>query len=89
MVQILACRPIDAKSLPEPMLTYCRLDPLEQTSMKMWSKLKYSHAFKNVVCEMAAIFSGENELITIVYDSNQHCLDDADDGAIPDIVSRV
>ena len=41
------------KSLPKPMLTYCQLDPQEQTSVKY----KYFHSieFEDVVCEMAAI----------------------------------
>ena len=32
LFQIMACRLIGAKPLPKPMLTYCQLDPKEQTS---------------------------------------------------------
>ena len=34
LVQVLSCRLLGAKPLPEPMLTYCQLDPWEQTSVK-------------------------------------------------------
>ena len=29
LIQVMACRLFCAKSLPEPMLTYCQLDPKE------------------------------------------------------------
>ena len=47
-----------AKPLTEPMLTYCQLDALEQTSVKFESKHKYfswKNAFENAVCKMASI----------------------------------
>ena len=34
LVQVMACRLFGAKPLPEPKLTYCQLEPKEQTSMK-------------------------------------------------------
>ena len=34
LVQIMACRLFGAKPLSEPMLSYCQLDPKEQTSVK-------------------------------------------------------
>ena len=34
LVQVMACHLLGAKPLPEPMLTYCQLDPKEQTSVK-------------------------------------------------------
>ena len=40
LVLIMACCLFGAKPLPELMLTYCKLDPLEQTSMKFESKYK-------------------------------------------------
>ena len=33
-----------AKPLSEPMLEYCQLDPLEQTSMKFQSEFKHFHS---------------------------------------------
>ena len=60
LVQVMVCRPIGAKPLPEPMLTYCQLRPSVQTSMKSESKFKIfnnENAFENVVCELAAILS--------------------------------
>ena len=53
LVQIMACRLIRTKPLPEPILTYCQLDPQEQTSVKFI----HESAFKNAVCEMAAILT--------------------------------
>ena len=38
LVQIMACRLFGAKPLPEPMLTYCQMDPQEQMSMKSESE---------------------------------------------------
>ena len=43
LVQILACRMFGGKPLPEPMLTYCQLDPWKQTSMR-FEYLKMSSA---------------------------------------------
>ena len=34
----MACRLYSAKSLPEAMVSYCQLDPLELTSMQFESK---------------------------------------------------
>ena len=42
-----------AKPLPEPMMMYQQLDPLEYTSAKFQSD--YTNTFENVVCNMAAI----------------------------------
>ena len=48
----MACRLFGAKPLPEPMLTYCQLDPYEQTSLKFESKYK-TFAFELVIwCTM-------------------------------------
>ena len=35
LVQILACRQFGAKPISKPMLGYCKLDHLEQTSVKL------------------------------------------------------
>ena len=56
----MACRLFGTKPLPEPMLTYCQLDPEEQIAVKFYQNTKLfieKNAFENVVCEMAAIFS--------------------------------
>ena len=42
----MACRLDGAKPLSEPMLEYCYLDPLEQTSVKSQSKFIYFHSRK-------------------------------------------
>ena len=34
LAQVMACHLFGAKPLPEPTLTYCQLDPWEQTSVK-------------------------------------------------------
>ena len=53
LVQVTACRLFGAKPLPEPMLTYCHLDPYEQTSVKLKSKYKILISFEIIVCEIA------------------------------------
>ena len=44
LLQVKACRLFDAKPSPERMLTYCRFDPREQTSVKFDSKCNVSSA---------------------------------------------
>ena len=34
LAQVMACRPFGATPLPEPMLSYCKLDPQEHISKK-------------------------------------------------------
>ena len=46
LVQVMACRLFGAKPLPEPMLTYCQLDPKKQTSVKFESQYKIFHSWK-------------------------------------------
>ena len=46
LVQIMACRLSGTKPLPEPMLTYCWLDHMEQNSVKLESKYKTFHSRK-------------------------------------------
>ena len=58
LVQIMACCLDDTKSLSEPMLEYCWLDPQEQTSMKFyrnWYIFIQENPFWNIVWKMAAI----------------------------------
>ena len=38
LVQLMACRLLGAKPLPEPVLTGCQLDPWEHISVKFKSK---------------------------------------------------
>ena len=54
----MACRLIGVKPLSEPMLIYCKLNPLEQTSLKFeLNALTFLEeiAFENVICKMSAI----------------------------------
>ena len=46
LVQVMACRLYGAKPLPEPMLTYSRLDTYKQISVKFESKYKTFHSWK-------------------------------------------
>ena len=51
----MACRLLDSKPLPEPVITHCQLDPLEEIFVKFESNTKIltqQNAFENV----AAIF---------------------------------
>ena len=60
LVQAMACRLFGAKPLPEPMLTYCQLEPCEQTCYNSNRNTKLfiqENAFGTVICELAAILS--------------------------------
>ena len=46
LVQVMACRLFGPKPLPEPMLAYCKLDPKQQTWVKLESKYKTFHSWK-------------------------------------------
>ena len=46
LVQVMACRLFDAKSLPEPMLPYCQLDSSEQISVKFEWEFYHFHTRK-------------------------------------------
>ena len=61
----MACRMVGAKPWREPVLLYCQLGPLEQTSVKFESKHQTFRSW-NVVCEMVAILS-RGELIKAVF----------------------
>ena len=57
----MACRLVGAKSLSEPMLDYCQLDPCEHISVKIKKNATIfieENVRENVVCEMASILSG-------------------------------
>ena len=43
VVQVMACRRLCAKPLPEQMLAYCQSEPLKQISMKLESKYEPFH----------------------------------------------
>ena len=60
LVQTMACRLDGAKSFSGPMMKYCELDPLEQTSVKKFRKsyiFIQDNTFENVVWEMVQFFS--------------------------------
>ena len=49
----MARRLINAKLLPEPAITYCQLEPYEQSSVELlykWNIFFDEIAFENVVC---------------------------------------
>ena len=46
LVQIMAFHMFGTKPLSEPMLYHCQVNPSEQTSVKMYSKLKHFHSTK-------------------------------------------
>ena len=57
----MACHLVGTKPLSELMLEYCWMDPLEQASAKILSRLKKKSiqeiAFESVFCEMAGNLS--------------------------------
>ena len=56
----MACRLFGAKTLSEPVLCYCQLDPKEQPSVKFNQNTKLfilKNASDNIACEKAAILS--------------------------------
>ena len=58
--KVMACHLLGAKPLPQPMMTFCQLNPEDPTPMKSESKYKifiHENEFENVVCEMTAIVS--------------------------------
>ena len=60
LVQAMACHLFGAKPLPEPMLAYCKIDPLGQILVKFESTYKtfiHENVFEKAVYEMAAILS--------------------------------
>ena len=47
----MACRLFGPKPLPEPMLTYCLMDPdFSEIQIKIKKKIIHENAFENVVC---------------------------------------
>ena len=48
LVQVMTCRLFGAKSLPEPMLTYCQLNPQKQISVKYESKYKTFNTWQGI-----------------------------------------
>ena len=66
LVQVMACRLFGAKPLPEPMLTFCQLDPLEQTSVKFESKYEifrcWNCIWKRSSVKWQPFCLGENDL---------------------------
>ena len=65
MVHIMVCHLFGAKPLSKPILSYCQLRPQKQTSVKFNQNIKlaiHENASENVVCELAVILPGEDEL---------------------------
>ena len=64
LVQIMACRLFSVKPLSKPMLGYCQLDHLEQTSWNVDQNTTlfiHENTYENIVCEMTAIVSRGDE----------------------------
>ena len=59
------------------MMTYCQLDPKEQTSVKFEPKYEvfiHENTFEKIVCEMQAILSRGDELTFLLKDVTYQCL---------------
>ena len=65
LVQVMACRLLGAKPLPEPMLPYCQLNSWEQISVKFEPEFYHFQKMhlKMWSPKIAAILSRGNELI--------------------------
>ena len=71
LVQIMACRLFGAKTLSQPMLYYCQLDPYEQTSVKLYSKFKHFHSRKCIgkcrpFCLVPARVAGQQTKVSLL-----------------------
>ena len=53
LVQVMVCRLIDAKPLPDPVVTYCQLNKVQWNLIKIQKKIIHENAYEYVVCEMA------------------------------------
>ena len=66
LVQVMACRLFGAKTSPELILPYCKLDPKEQTSVKLESKYKTIYSLKCIwnyrLQKLTAIYPLRDEL---------------------------
>ena len=61
----MACRLFGPEPLSKPMLGYSQIDPYEWMSVNITQNIKLfipENASENIVCEMAAILSGGDEL---------------------------
>ena len=68
LVQIMGCHLLVAKPLSTTMLGYCQLDPLEEFSVKFYSKYKTFHSrkcLKIVSAKRWPFCSGGDELILV------------------------
>ena len=55
LFQIMACSLFSTKPLPEPVVTYCQLDPQEHISMKYNLKFKHFHSWKYVCSGLSVL----------------------------------
>ena len=69
LVQIMACRPVGAKPLSEPMLEYCRFHLWERTSVKSESKFIYFHSRKCIsICGLQNVILSRPQCVNIESD---------------------
>ena len=66
----MACRQVDGKPLPKPMLVYCQLDSWEQVSVKFESEFIIfiqENVYENVACQNGGHFvrGGRLKLILV------------------------
>ena len=68
LVQVMACRLFGVKPLPEPMLPYCQLGPLEQTSVKFESKDRSFYSINCTwICPLRVTLSRGDELSIVLH----------------------
>ena len=61
LVQVITCRLFGAKPLPEPILTFCHLDPSWHASVEFHQNTHIfirENVFENIVCKISSSLSG-------------------------------
>ena len=53
LVHVIACHLSSPKPLPEPMLTYCQLNPQKHISVKFYLKCKHFHS-RRCICKLSS-----------------------------------
>ena len=69
----------NAKPLPEPVVTYYQMDPLEQFLCEIWIKINYieEYEFEGIICKMTIICRDLNvsisrNIMVLAYDDTYH-----------------
>ena len=78
LVQVMACRLLGAKPLPEPVVTYCQLDPQEQTSVNFFNRNPNifidENTFENAVCNWQPFCFGLKGVHCTIYFMRVQCM---------------